>query len=128
MRATLALVLGVAALAGCSTTKEAREPTGEASVRMVENAYRADVLEVAVGTRVTWTNDDAVLHTVTPTDADAWGTAGSGDELADWMPQGATWQHTFWTPGEYRYFCIPHAYEQDGVWKGMVGTVRVVQG
>lgn len=127
MRAILALALLAASLAGCATTEEAREPTGEASVRMIENAYRAEVLEVAVGTRVTWTNDDAVLHTVTPTDADAWGTRGSGDEMADWLPQGGTWSHTFWAAGEYRYFCIPHAYEQDGVWTGMVGTVVVAQ-
>jgi plastocyanin len=24
-------------------------------------------------------------------------------------PQGETYEHTFETPGEYRYVCVPHA-------------------
>ncbi len=62
---------------------------------------------VPVGTTVRWTNEDGARHTVTsgaPGDADA-GAIFDGD-----LPgNGGTFAFTFDAPGEYPYFCRPHA-------------------
>ena len=60
------------------------------------------VITVIIGSNntVTWTNQDTFTHTVTATD----GSFNSGDVKA-----GATWTHTFSTPGNYSYYCIYHS-------------------
>lgn len=63
--------------------------------------YSVNVLTVAVGTTVTWTNQDAMMHTVTAAD-------GSFD--SGFLDGGQTWSYTFDTPGEYEYFCGPHPW------------------
>ena len=73
--------------------------------------YLPKNLEVAVGTTVTWTDEDAILHTVTSSGA----TPETFDlKLAD---KGATASFTFDTPGTYTYVCTVHP--------GMQGTVTV---
>ena len=66
-----------------------------------------DTTTVPVGTRVTWTNDDQVKHTVTATDA----------TFSGLLPQGATFSRTFSTAGTFNYFCAIHP--------AMKGTVVV---
>ncbi len=78
--------------------------------------FAFDDLTIAPGTRVTWTNQDMAVHTVTDGD----GAFDSGD-----MKQGESWSYTFDAPGTYQVYCKPHAYQQDGEWKGMVATVTV---
>ena len=57
---------------------------------------------VAVGTTVTWTNDDpGMLHTVTAVD-------GSFD--SGMISEGGTFSYTFETPGDFEYFCTPHPW------------------
>lgn len=63
--------------------------------------YSVNVLTVKAGTTVTWTNDDAMIHTVSAVD-------GSFD--SGYMNQGDTWSYTFDTPGEFEYFCLPHPW------------------
>jgi len=64
--------------------------------------YSVNVLEVAVGTTVTWTNDDAeMLHTVTAVD-------GSFD--SGFLAAGESWSYTFDQVGEYEYSCLPHPW------------------
>lgn len=63
--------------------------------------YSVNMLEVPVGTTVTWTNDDSVIHTVTAVDE----SFDSG-----FMREGDTWSYTFDEPGEYEYFCTPHPW------------------
>lgn len=63
--------------------------------------YSVNVLEIPVGTTVTWTNDDSVIHTVT----DAEGAFDSG-----FMREGDTWSYTFDEPGEFEYLCTPHPW------------------
>ena len=71
-------------------------------------AFNPGTLTVAAGTTVTWTNKDAVTHTVTSTtnlfDSGSLGTNG-------------TFSHTFATAGTYSYFCKIHTY--------MTGSVTV---
>ncbi len=63
--------------------------------------FSANVLTVPVGTTVRWTNADSTMHTVTAVD-------GSFD--SGYFGEDGSWSHTFDTPGEYEYFCIPHPW------------------
>lgn len=63
--------------------------------------YSVNVLTVKAGTTVTWSNGDAMMHTVTAVD-------GSFD--SGFLNEGDTWSYTFDTPGEYEYFCSPHPW------------------
>ncbi len=66
-------------------------------------------LTVTVGTTVTWTNKDNVIHTVEAGDK-SW---GSKD-----MNQGDTYSYTFTKAGTYPYGCTQHPL--------MKGTITVV--
>lgn len=63
--------------------------------------YSVNVLEVQVGTTVTWTNEDAMLHTVTAVD-------GSFD--SGYFGEGESWSYTFDEVGEWEYSCLPHPW------------------
>ena len=56
---------------------------------------------MAVGTTVTWVNDDAVIHTVTDVD---------GQFDSGFLGSGEGFSFTFTEPGEYEYFCQPHPW------------------
>lgn len=56
-------------------------------------------IEVASGTTVTWTNGDAIEHTVTH--GEGWFDSGL-------FTQGQTYSFTFTEPGQYSYFCQRH--------------------
>ena len=70
--------------------------------------YDPEVIQVAVGTTVLWTNDDNAIHTVT---------ALEGEFDSDVMAAGDSYEYTFNTPGKYDYFCIVHPW--------MIGSVEV---
>lgn len=63
--------------------------------------YSVNVLTVKAGTTVSWVNQDDQQHTVTAVD-------GSFD--SGFLTQGEVFSHTFDTPGEYEYFCMPHLW------------------
>jgi plastocyanin len=63
--------------------------------------YVPPEITVSVGTAVTWTNDDATIHTVTDK-------GGSFDSSI--IAPGATWEHTFDTAGEFDYYCTLHPF------------------
>jgi nitrite reductase (NO-forming) len=64
--------------------------------------YSVNTLEIAVGTTVTWTNDDpTMIHTVT----DVGGQFDSG-----FLQSGDSFSYTFSSPGEFEYFCTPHPW------------------
>lgn len=89
----------------------ARPPqTGTSEVAIREFAYAAPHIQVAQGTTVTWTNVDSVAHDVEFSD---------GSVQSALLENGATFQHTFATPGSYAYLCSAHPF--------MVGKVTVVQ-
>jgi amicyanin len=68
---------------------------------------------VKVGTTVTWTNKDAVGHTVTSDD----GSDGGLDSKL--LNQGDTYSMTFSKAGTFTYHCTAHPY--------MKGTVTVTE-
>ena len=71
-------------------------------------AYVPNPVTVAVGTTVTWINNDNVAHTTTSQN-DVW---ASPD-----MEPGSSYSRTFPSTGSFPYYCIYHP--------GMVGTIVV---
>ena len=73
-----------------------------ASIRVFQ--FQPGALEVRLGTRVTWTNQDDITHTVTS------GMPGSPDGRFDVQldGKGMTGSATFTAPGVYPYFCARH--------------------
>jgi len=95
--------------------EEPPEPTSAVApsvmVRLQENHFRPARIAVPAGTTVVWVNDEedpTVEHNVIARDY-RW--------ASDNFFPGEAYEHTFDTPGVYRYFCDLHG--------GMVGQVIV---
>jgi len=69
------------------------------SVTIQNFAFNPQTLTVAVGTTVTWTNQDSATHKINSN------TFNSSD-----LSKGATFSYTFQTPGTYDYSCSIHPY------------------
>ena len=107
------LCLSIAALAACAAPS-ATATQRSATVQISSFRFQPDELTVAAGTTVTWTNDDAILHTVTS------GTSVKKDDFGNYAitpdgridgtlaDKGQTFSFTFTTPGDYAYFCSRH--------------------
>ena len=78
---------------------------------MIQNlAFVPAEIKVAAGTTVTWTNADAIQHTVY---------AASFGLNSPPLNQNATYTHAFTKPGTYHYICSIHPF--------MTGSVVVGQ-
>jgi plastocyanin len=93
-----------AGLYACSKSSSGYSSTGGGtssgnSVSIKNYAFSAATVTVASGTTVTWTNNDAVTHTVTADD----GSFDSGNVVP-----GATFSHKFSTAGTVNYHCSIH--------------------
>ena len=71
-------------------------------------AFSPDAVDVAVGTTVTWTNNDSITHTST--------SDGAGWDSGAIAPR-AQFSMTFQNAGSFPYHCAIHP--------GMVGTITV---
>ncbi len=80
------------------------------TVQMYGMVFTPATLTVAVGTTVTWSNNDGVAHTST-SDSGVWDTGN--------IPAGSSKTTTFGTKGTFPYNCTYHAS------MGMKGTVIV---
>lgn len=84
------------------------DPRGDNEVTMQDLNFSPDTLSVASGTEVTWTNDDAVVHTVRS------GDPGAPTDLLNSgnIPTGQTYTFTFTNdddiPDTIDYFCEIH--------------------
>lgn len=122
-----------AALAGCSAVVPS-SGADDYDVGMTAQAFRPYEITVAVGDTVVWENTSTRAHSMTaygeriPDGATYFATGGYDSEVAAreaWdgsdgaITSGQRYEHTFETPGDYTYFCIPHESA------GMVGVVRV---
>ena len=85
--------------ASASASAPASGATGAGSVTIQGFAFGPKSLSVAVGSTVTWTNQDPTQHTVTADD----GSFGSQP-----LPTGQTFSHTFATAGTFTYHCKIH--------------------
>lgn len=124
---------GVAVLAGCLDGRAAGG--GDYDVGMTTVAFEPETVTVPAGATLVWRNTSKQGHTVTayenqlPADAAFFASGGYDTEQAArdaWfdgfggrLAAGETYQHTFDTPGEHPYFCVPHETA------GMTGTVVV---
>src|SRR5215208_3401878 len=76
--------------------------------------YDPTPVNVAVGTTVTWTNNDATLHTAVSGTPDS---GPSGEFDSSYLAKGKTFSHTFDTAGTFDYYCTLHPF--------MIGQVVV---
>jgi len=99
----VAFLAALAASAGLplSQTAVAAVPTKMQKVTIDNFAFAPQVIVVAPGTTVTWTNADEDPHTVVATDKSFHSAAMDTDE---------SYSFTFTRPGEYAYFCSLHPH------------------
>ena len=105
-----------AATATTTPTTAASTTTGQPpdAVTVKQFQFMPTELTVKAGTKVTWTNQDQILHTAT-----AGATPGTADGKFD-VPMdgvGQSSNFTFDQPGTYPYFCRRHT--------SMTGTIVV---
>src|SRR5712672_963615 len=82
-------------------TAAATSPSSNASSVSIANfSFSPATLTVSVGTKVTWTNNDTVTHTVTAVQ----GAFDSND-----LSPGSSFSFTFTKAGTYAYHCKIHA-------------------
>jgi plastocyanin len=115
--AALAVLALMAVAAACgsagatTTTSPTPTPPSDANgavVTISDFAFLPQKIEIRPGTTVTWSNNDAVTHTVTSTDGfgvDAKTTFTFG---SDALGQGQTFSFTFDKAGTYFYECTIH--------------------
>ena len=92
-----------------STTTTVAKASGTADIVAVDFAFKPQNIEVTVGTKVTWTNNDTTTHQIVSK-----GDPFPGDGTID---VGETYSVTFDTPGTYDYFC--------GIHNSMTGSIVV---
>jgi plastocyanin len=80
----------------------------DATVKIDNFTFSPSALTVRVGTKVTWTNEDDIPHTVNAT---------TGAFKSGALDTDETFSFTFTTPGAYKYFCALHPH--------MTGTIVV---
>ena len=94
--------------------------TGGVKVTIADSSFSPSKIEVKAGTTVTWTNNDAVPHTVTSTRSDDVDSATSGLFDSGTLQTGESFSYTFTKAGDYPYECTIHASMQS-----MHGKVEV---
>jgi len=140
-RPALAIVFAVAltaVLAGCSKGAPAvtagsngRIDTGTATfttetgkktvdIKVVDNTYEPSYIEVSPGTKLVFTNDGRVQHTVTPVDSKSF----KGISKDDFGP-GKSGSVTVGGAGDYAFYCTIHGTK---TLRGQSGVIRVVAG
>jgi len=116
----------VIAASGRSTAPARIKPAVVVNMTGELLVFEPAVIEIRAGQTVTWTNSSSrEVHTVTADPRQA--TNGQDVELpkgaqpfdSGYMKPGQTFQHTFRTPGTYRYVCTLHEVQH------MIGTIIV---
>jgi plastocyanin len=99
---------------------------GDHLVEMTDDlVFEPEELTLRVGETVTWRTTGTQPHSATcdPAKAANQDDAQLPEGAEPWdsgiITQGQEWSHTFETPGEYVYFCIPHEV------MGMIGRLMV---
>ena len=102
-----AVVLAAAGAVGAFGTLPAgAQSSGSGKVTVGDNYFKPDDLEVTAGTKVTWTNQGKILHSVTPNKGKRFGTK----ELS----RGKSYSYKFKKPGTYAYYCTFHGSPGSG--------------
>ena len=74
---------------------------GEAKVKIDNFTFDPEILTIAAGTIVTFDNEDDIPHTIVAVDKSFRSKA---------LDTGDTFTFTFFTPGEFDYFCGLHPH------------------
>lgn len=102
-------------LQGCGEDANPNNPApqNENEIFIQSSAYNPSTKTIAVGTTITWRNQDNTTHTVTS------GVPGNSDGRFDSgnIANGGTYSFTFSTAGVYTYYCKLHP--------NMSGTITV---
>jgi plastocyanin len=91
-----------APVASAPAVNPAPAVAGTVDVRIVNFKFTPAMMTIRSGTTVTWTNNDAVGHTVN--------FHGRGINSPSVLNQGDKFSHTFSTPGTYAYICDIHPF------------------
>lgn len=67
-------------------------------------------MSVAVGTTVTWINEDSVFHTITSGSSNGTTATPNGEFDSCEVQTGETYAHTFDTPGTFDFYCTLHPW------------------
>ena len=105
-----ALVTSTKPTEAAAGPSEATNEATEVKIKIADLAFDPPTVTVRAGTKVTWTNQDEVPHTVTST------TKPRVLESAA-LDTNDSFSHVFKEPGTYKYFCTVHPK--------MAGTVVV---
>jgi len=100
-RALLLALLAAPSVTLAASQVTAGVPAKSQSVAIKMFAFTPQVITVAPGTTVTWTNADEDPHTVTANDKSFHSAA---------LDEGEKFSFTFTRPGEYAYFCSLHPH------------------
>jgi plastocyanin len=102
-----------ATMAGAGGNATTTVTQGPGSSTKTTDAFSPNPVQVSVGSTVTWTNEDSVIHTVVS------GTSPTPSGLFESpiMNPGDTFEYTFTEAGEVPYFCTLHP--------NMLGTATV---
>ena len=100
---TAAVLVATIVATGCGSTGSSK-PIATTNVEMAKS-YRFDpkVIEIKVGSTVTWTNNDNFTHTV-KVDGQTDHKVGRGDSVSI----------AFDKPGTYHYVCTLHSHDMHG--------------
>jgi plastocyanin len=118
-----ALAVGLISLSIDSTAIFAQTATsisivpGSSAPNPENKYYDPDPANIAVGTTVTWINDDATLHTVVSGNPQTTGETADFGSSSTFLSKGKTISHTFDTAGTFDYYCTLHPF--------MIGQVVV---
>jgi plastocyanin len=112
LTALTALTVGLISLSIDTTTTFAQTGT---SISIVPGSsapnnpkfYDPSTANVTVGTTVTWTNNDATLHTAVSGDPSS---VPSGVFDSGLLAKGKTFEHKFDTAGSFDYYCTLHPF------------------
>ncbi|MDV7394546.1 plastocyanin/azurin family copper-binding protein, partial [Arthrospira platensis SPKY1] len=85
-------------------------------VSIIGNSYYPKVIQIAPGTKVTWTNEDAFTYMAGEYSGihNAAGTSAHPDEedgfVTPLLAHAESYSHVFEYEWEYEYICTPHPY------------------
>lgn len=96
-----------------------KDKNEEVIVRIIGNSYSPKIIEVPVGTTVTWINEEAFTYLAGEVSGihNVVSIKGPESFVAPLLAHGQKWSHKFTKAGDYEYMCAPHPY--------MKGIVRV---
>jgi plastocyanin len=114
--AVLAVGVVLAGPSGSSASASiaAAPASGKVKIKVGDNFFKPDEVEIVAGTKVVWANKGKILHNVQPAKKAKWGTKS--------LVKGKTYSYKFKDPGTYAYYCSFHGSPTSGQ-RGVITVV-----